>query len=184
VAPDLNIPSFERLDFKAMSKLAFWEIKRHMPAVVVGSSLGAMVALSASRNGSQAPLVLVAPSLGFGSRWREKLPEGDPIRFFHHGAGQMLAVHRGFFEQMARVDADAMPPQVPVKILMGRKDESVPYTTVEGVWRRWESTGLLPSGSRFIEIPEGDHGLLDHVDRIAEEVLTSSAPSPRGRGPG
>src|SRR5262249_30265201 len=97
VAPDLNIPSFERLDFRAMARLSFWEIKRHMPAVVVGSSLGAMVALEAARMGLKAPLVLIAPALGFGGRWMEKLPEGDPIRIFHFGDERELPIHRRFF---------------------------------------------------------------------------------------
>ena len=53
---------------------------------------------------------------------------------------------------------------------MGRRDESVPFEAVEGVWKRWEKSGALRAGSRFVEIPDGDHGLLGHVDRIAEEV--------------
>ncbi|MGH9368759.1 MAG: YqiA/YcfP family alpha/beta fold hydrolase [Thermoanaerobaculia bacterium] len=174
VAPDLNIPSFERLDFKAMTKLSFWEVKRHLPAVVVGSSLGAMVALAVSRIALRAPLVLIAPALGFGSRWLEKLPPGDPVRFFHHGAGQEMAVHRRFFEEMSRVDADRDPPEVAVVLMMGRRDESVPFESVAEVWRRWEASGRLSPGSRFVEISDGDHGLLAHVDRIADEVLALS----------
>ncbi len=161
-----------------MTKLSFWEIKRHMPAVVVGSSLGALVALAASRNGLRAPLVLIAPALGFGPRWLEKLPAGDRIPFMHHGAGQVMAVHRGFFEQMVRVDADREPPEVPVTVLMGRQDESVPIESVRAVWKRWEDSGRLAPGSRFVEIEDGDHGLLDHVDRIVEEVLAAAELQP------
>jgi hypothetical protein len=57
---------------------------------------------------------------------------------------------------------------------MGRRDESVPFDGVLGVWKRWEASERLAPGSRFVEIPEGDHGLLDHVDRIAEEILALS----------
>jgi alpha-beta hydrolase superfamily lysophospholipase len=172
VAPDLNIPSFERLDFKAMTRVASWEIRRHMPAVVCGSSLGALVALGAARIALRAPLVLIAPALGFGPRWIEKLPAGDPIPFRHHATGTELAVHRRFFEEMADVDVDRDPPEVPVVIFMGRRDESVPFETVADVWRRWERSGRLVSGSRFVEVPDGDHGLLASVDRIAEEVVS------------
>ena len=80
-----------------MARLSFWEIKRHLPAVVVGSSLGAVVALEAARIALKAPLVLIAPALGFGSRWTEKLPEGDPVRFFHFGEERELPIHRRFF---------------------------------------------------------------------------------------
>jgi pimeloyl-ACP methyl ester carboxylesterase len=182
IAPDLNIPSFERLDFKGMTRMAVWEIRRHMPAVVVGSSLGAMVALAAGRVALRAPLVLIAPALGFGRRWVEKLPPGDPVRFFHHAAGAELAVHRRFFDEMAQVDADDEPPPVPVVIFMGARDESVPVEGVRRVWREWENSGRLVSGSRFVEIPEGDHGLVSHVDEIAAEI-TSLAESPQPSAP-
>jgi uncharacterized protein len=177
LAPDLNIPSFERLDFKAMTRISFWEVRKRLPVAVVGSSLGAMVALAVGRIGLHAPLVLVAPALGFGPRWIDALPAGDPVRFFHHGAEREMPVHRRFFEEMSRVDADREPPPVPVAVMMGRRDESVPFETVRHVWSRWEASGGLLPGSRFIEIPDGDHGLVEHVDRIADVVLDmTSAP--------
>jgi pimeloyl-ACP methyl ester carboxylesterase len=153
-----------------MARLSFWEIKRHLPAVVVGSSLGAMVALEAARIALKAPLVLVAPALGFGNRWLEKLPEGDPVRFFHFGDERELPIHRRFFEEMARADSDREPPEVPVSVLIGSRDESVPIDLVREAWRRWEESGRLCPGSRFVEITDGDHGLVDHVDRIAAEI--------------
>jgi pimeloyl-ACP methyl ester carboxylesterase len=175
VAPDLNIPSFERLDFRAMSRIALWEMKKHFPAVVVGSSLGALVALEAGRTALAAPLVLIAPALGFGRRWIEKLPPGDTLPFFHHGEEKELFIHRRFFEVMAGADADRDPPPTPVTILMGRRDESVPFDLVRGVWTSWEESGGLAEGSRFVEIPDGDHGLTAFVDQIAEEIRLAAA---------
>lgn len=170
LAPDLNVPSFERLDFKVMTRLACWDAKKHRPAAVVGSSLGALVALEVARAGTPAPLLLIAPALGFGARWTEKLPADGPLLFFHHSEQRELPIHQRFFEEMARVDADEEPPAVPVVIVMGRRDESVPFDGVRAVWDRWERGGRLAPGSRFVEIGEGDHGLLDHVDRIALEL--------------
>ncbi|MGH9316071.1 MAG: YqiA/YcfP family alpha/beta fold hydrolase [Thermoanaerobaculia bacterium] len=175
VAPDLNVPSFQKLDFKAMARVSVWEVKKHLPAVVVGSSLGALVALEAVRIARNAPLVLLAPALGLGESWVEKIPPEDPPVFFHHGEGRELPIHRRFFEEMTRVAADREPPPVPVAVLMGRNDESIPFETVREVWKRWEKTGQLASGSRFIELPDGDHGLVDFVDRIAEEIQSRSS---------
>jgi predicted esterase YcpF (UPF0227 family) len=45
VAPDLNRPSFEKLDFREIVGAAVRAAEAEPPAVVVGSSLGAMVAL-------------------------------------------------------------------------------------------------------------------------------------------
>src|SRR5215470_3062992 len=175
VAPDLNAPSFERLDFEAMVRIALEAAAVHAPSVVVGSSLGALVALAADRRGVDAPLVLLAPALGFGARWTEKLPEAERLPFFHHGAGEEKLIHRAFFESMAREDASREPPRSRVVVLMGRQDESVPYALVEDVWCRWVATKRLPGGSRFVEVPTGDHGLLEHVDLIAAEIREAAA---------
>jgi pimeloyl-ACP methyl ester carboxylesterase len=72
VAPDLNRPSFRKLDFEAMVAEAVRAAEAENPDVVVASSLGALVALAAAKVGRlTAPLILVAPALGFGSRWIE-----------------------------------------------------------------------------------------------------------------
>ena len=175
VAPDLNRPSFEKLDFQSIVAAALEAGEADPPVVVVGSSLGALAALETARRGVKAPLVLVAPALAFGRRWIEKLAPGDPIPFLHHGAGREIPIHRRFFEQMASLSVDREPPAQPVTVVMGAKDESVPFDGVYATWRRWESSGGLAKGSRFIAIPDGDHGLVAHVDRIAEEVRALTA---------
>jgi pimeloyl-ACP methyl ester carboxylesterase len=183
IAPDLNVPSFQKLDFKTMARISFWEAKKQLPAVVVGSSLGALVALEIARIGLPAPLVLIAPALGFGSRWLEKLPPTDPIPFFHFGQERKISIHRRFFEEMARWDADRDPPEVPVTVIMGERDESVPFEQVREVWRRWERSGGLAPGSGFVGIPGGDHGLVDQVDRIVSLIRQAAGPAtPAGTG--
>ena len=175
-APDLNVPSFEKLSFEAMTEAAAAEITKRSPAVVVGSSLGALVALAAVGIGHSAPLVLIAPALGFGRRWTEKLPPGDPLQFFHFGEERELPIHRRFFEEMAAVDVDRHPPEVAVTVIMGTQDESVPLELVQDVWKRWEVSGRLVPGSRFVSIPGGDHGLVGHADLLAEEIRASALP--------
>lgn len=169
-APDLNVPSFERLDFESMVAETTRAANRKRVDVLAGSSLGALVALEAARRGISAPLVLIAPALGFGRRWVEKLPPGDPVSFFHHGESREMPVHRAFFEQMALRPHESEPPAAPVAVLMGRRDESVPYEVAEGVWREWEATGRLAEGSQWIEIPEGDHGLTGFIGEIANRI--------------
>jgi pimeloyl-ACP methyl ester carboxylesterase len=175
VAPDLNRPSFARLDFQQIVAAALAAAEADPPGVVVGSSLGAVVALEACRRGLGAPLVLIAPALGFGKRWTDKLAPGDPVPVFHHGENREIGIHRRFFEQMASLNADRDAPARPVAVLMGTKDESVPFDGVYETWRRWEESGQLRKGSRFIAIPGGDHGLVDHVGLIAAEVRASAA---------
>lgn len=179
VAPDLNVPSFRNLDFEAVARRAHSESNRYNPEVIVGSSLGALVALETSRRGANAPLLLIAPALGFGERWIEKLPPGDPIPFFHHGEERELPIHRRFFEQLANLDTDREPPPGRVVVMMGGRDESVPFESVRQVWEGWENSGRLAPGSRFLEIPGGDHGLVEHAGAIAREITSLASEPPR-----
>ena len=168
--PDLNVPSFERLDFDAMVALGLAHGRANPPRAIVGSSLGALVALAVSKREIDAPLVLIAPALGIASRWIDELPDGDPISVFNHARNGQAPIHRAFFEGMARVDVDRQPPAQQVTVIAGRNDESVGFENIERVWREWEATGRLVAGSRFIDIPNGDHGLVDFVDVIAAAV--------------
>ena len=170
-APDLNAPSFRELSFDAMVEAAAREAALRKPVLVIGSSLGSLVALALSRRpeGAGIPLVLLAPALAFTERWRTKLPDGDPLQMFHHGEERNLWIRRGFFEEMAQVRVDEAPPPVPVSVLMGSLDESVPFEQVEERWRAWEA-GRLPEGSSLRIVPDGDHGLLEHGDLIEGAV--------------
>ena len=166
--PDMNVPSFEKLDFEAMAKLGVERGRANPPRVVVGSSLGAILALEVVKRGIKAPLVLIAPAIGVGERWLTKLPAGDPVQVFNHARNGNAPIHRRFFEQMVKTRPEDEAPSERVSVVMGRSDESVPFSWVRDVWEKWQS-GLVP-GSRFIEIAGGDHSLVAHVDVIAREI--------------
>jgi predicted esterase YcpF (UPF0227 family) len=172
IAPDLNVPSFRKLSFVEMVAAARAACARAEPRVIIGSSLGALVALSLaeSLSLSSPPLVLVAPALGFHERWKEKLPESDEFDLFHHGEERLLPIHRRFFEEMALVRVDQAPPPVPVSVVMGTDDETVPYAQVADAWARWEASGRLAKGSRFHRVAGGDHGLVARGDEIESAV--------------
>ena len=177
-APDLNVPSFAKLDFEAMVDRARRAAGETAPDAIVGSSLGAIVALALAPTFPGAPLVLIAPALGFGRRWVEKLPPGDPLRFFHFGENREMPIHRAFFVAMAERPIEARPPSAPVTVVMGARDESVPVDVVRGVWEAWRRTGALHPASRFVEIPEGDHGLTGHVNELSREIRVALDRSP------
>jgi predicted esterase YcpF (UPF0227 family) len=164
--PDLNVPSFEQLDFDAAVAHAYEIGVSRGVRAIVGSSLGALMALAVARRGLSVPLLLIAPAIGFGERWQSKLPDGDPIVVFNHARGAEVPIHRAFFLQMARVDADRDSPPTRTIAIMGTNDESVPYEQVARVWASW----TLPPGSELITIPGGDHGLTAQVDLIEEAL--------------
>lgn len=164
--PDLNVPSFEQLDWSAVVEHAMSAAREKPPRALVGSSLGALVALSVAKRGVHVPLVLIAPALGVATRWKEKLPPGDPVITFNHARGADVPIHRKFFEQMFEVHVDDEPPLSPVTVIMGRLDETVPFDMVKATWDRWN----LGPPSRFIEIGAGDHSLVSESELIADAI--------------
>ena len=170
-APDLNVPSFERLDFEAMVELALRAADATPPRALVGSSLGAQIALAASQRGLAVPLVLIAPAIGQGERWRRQMPAQDPVTVFNYARNADADIHRAFFAQMIDRDASDDPPPSRVTVLMGREDETVSFEHVERLWRAWEASGRLAPGSRFVAIDGGDHGLVAHTNLIEEAIV-------------
>jgi predicted esterase YcpF (UPF0227 family) len=172
--PDLNVPSFERLDLDAMVAHAVESGRRTPPRAIAGSSLGALVAIAVARAGLAAPLILIAPALGVVDRWKERIPPGDPVIVYNFARAAEAPIHRAFFEQIVATRLDDDPPPARVTVLMGRNDETVPFDMVLARWRRWESSGALVPGSRFVEIGEGDHGLVAHADAIRDAIVEAS----------
>jgi predicted esterase YcpF (UPF0227 family) len=170
-APDCNVPSFEKLDFDAVIEHALDCARRNPPRAMVGSSLGALIALAVAKRGVHVPLVLIAPALGVATRWSEKIPAGDPVTVFNFARNADAQIHRYFFEQMANLHVDDTPPPSRVTAIMGRDDETVPFEMVERRWREWEESGQLVAGSKLIVIPAGDHGLVDHAATIEQAIL-------------
>lgn len=174
--PDMNVPSFERLDWDAMVEKGAREGRALSPQLIVGSSLGSLLALEMARAGIVAPIVMIAPALGVAQRWTEVLPpDDDPILVYNHVTDGEEPIHRRFFEQMAHLEIDHRPPPAPVTVIMGDEDESVPFDMAFETWKSWEQSGGLVLGSRFVAIPGGDHGLAGHVERIAAEIRAAAS---------
>lgn len=173
--PDLNVPSFEQLDFEAVVEHALACAREHPPRALVGSSLGALIALAVAKKGVHVPLVLIAPALGVAQRWQTKIPDGDPVVVFNFARNADAPIHRKFFEQMANLYVDQEPPPSRVTAIMGRQDETVPFHVVEETWHQWESSGRLVPGSRFIVLDEGDHGLVSHAGIIRAAIVEAAS---------
>ena len=124
-----------------------------------------------ARSAFPLPLVLIAPALGVANRWREKLPDGDPVTVFNYARNADAQIHRFFFEQMTRLQVDVTPPPARVTAIMGREDETVPFSMVEARWRQWEQSGDLAPGSQLIVIEKGGHALVDQAPLIEAAIV-------------
>jgi hypothetical protein len=165
LAPDLNVPDFEHLSLTAQVELAEGLIAGcPEPPVVVGSSLGGLVAAAAAMRGAAVRrLVLLAPAFGFarrrlvGPRWSGYRKRGT-IPVFHHALARWVKLGPALLDDLAhwRDDAAWQVP-VPVVILHGARDESVPVSESRAFSERHPGCRL--------HVLDDDHALL------AEETL-------------
>ena len=142
------------------------------PALLIGSSLGGFsAALLAAQNRAPrvAGLLLIAPAFGFPERWAEILgAEGmadwrrTGQRMFHHHASdseQPLGV--AFLESCLALPVIPLPPEFPVVIVHGRRDETVDW--------RYSRRYADQDGDIELHLVDGDHRLTEarHEDLIS-----------------
>lgn len=162
--PDLNQPAFETLTVTRMlddTRRAL-EAARAAPIAVIGSSLGAFVAVHAA----EAPwgatidrLILLAPALDFGgNRLRQLGDRGldewrrtGSLEIFHYGDNVTRHVGFELYQDAARYDAFSVGRSLPTLIYQGTQDDSVSPEMVTA-WskdRRHVSLRLVNDGHQL-----------------------------------
>jgi uncharacterized protein len=187
--PDLNAPDFETLTVSAMIARVEEAVLAlpDAPTVLIGSSLGALVAVElAGRWSKQCAvggcggiathaidrLVLLAPALDFArNRQRHLGQQGlaewksrGSLEVYHHGEGRAKRVHYGLYEDALRYDPFAAYLDFPVLIFHGRRDEVVDPASVEAFARSRPRVRL--------RMLDDDHQLLESLDDIWRETAS------------
>jgi pimeloyl-ACP methyl ester carboxylesterase len=146
-APDLNLPDFSTLTVTRMLEQTHALIETSKtPVTLIGSSLGAFVAVNAAVKWPDrvGRLVLLAPALDFGDDGL-KGPGGADLAgwkaagylpVFHFAYGRMLRVHYELYEDARRYDAMHADLTLPILVFQGRRDTAVDPATVEAWSRR------------------------------------------------
>lgn len=148
------------------------------PSVLVGSSLGAVIALQAAQRRSKwvSGLLLLAPAVRFVERHFSSLPDDEIRQWREHGArtfpddysGGVFALEYAFF-------ADAMGYRAlgpwkfdcPVSILHGQRDELLPVDD------SLELRAMIHSPSIDLDIiADGDHRLTDAIPAMRHKLDT------------
>lgn len=171
--PDLNEPAFESLTVTRMLAQTHDAIVRaDGPVALVGSSLGAFVAVHAAdqdRTGKVDRLVLLAPALDFGgnrlrqlgehgiAEWRER----GRLQVFHYAWNEPRDVGFELYEDAARFDAFSVTLRQPALIFQGQRDASVDPRMVEA-WAR-SRPGVT------LRLQDDDHQLAASVETIWSE---------------
>jgi uncharacterized protein len=175
--PDFNQPAFETLTVTRMladTRRAL-EAARGRPVAVIGSSLGAFVAVHAA----EAPwgreidrLILLAPALDFGgNRLRQLGDRGldewrttGRLEVFHYADNQTRHVGFELYQDAARFDAFGVQRAIPTLVYQGRQDESVSPDMVAR-WARERRHVTL-------RLVEDGHQLTASLDQIWTEAET------------
>jgi uncharacterized protein len=173
--PDFNEPGFSTLTITRMVRRVCGEIDalNGESAVLIGSSLGAFVAVQAALQRPQdvSRLILLAPALDFGGnrmrnlgdRGIEEWRRTDRLDVFHYGYGRVQPVHYELYADARQYDCvDASLP-MPVQVFQGRNDEAVDAATVE----RW---CLARARNVELHLLDDDHQLLKSLDFIWAEA--------------
>jgi len=169
-APDLNEPDFSTLTIGRMLD----QVRRAVedvgpgPVVLIGSSLGAFVAVQATLQNARKVdrLVLLAPALDFGgNRVRDLGDRGldewrrtNRLEVVHHAYGRVMPVHYELFVDAQRYDSLHAQIDVPILVFQGRRDTAVDPGTVE----RW--SGERPNVE--LHLLDDDHQLLASLGDI------------------
>ena len=171
--PDLNEPAFETLTVTRMLDQAKAAIaSADAPVALVGSSLGAFVAVHAAaldRTGKVDRLVLLAPALDFGGNRLRQLGEhgidewrrSGRLRVFHYADNTYRNVGFALYEDAAAYDAFAVTLTQPVLTFQGERDASVDPRMVE-----WWAADRPNVDLRLLD---DDHQLTSSVDLIWKE---------------
>jgi uncharacterized protein len=152
-APDLNLPDFSTLTVTRMLEQTRALIDRAAgPVTLIGSSLGAFVAVNAAAlwPDKVEKLVLMAPALDFGDEGL-KGPGGanlanwkaaGHLNIFHFAYGRMMPVHYELYADARRYDAMAAVVPMPILVFQGRRDTAVDPATVEAWSNRRPNVAL------------------------------------------
>lgn len=174
--PDFNEPAFATLTVTRMLDQTRAAIAAAPagPVAVIGSSLGAFVAVHAVNDAAMAAriakLVLLAPALDFGGNRLRQLGDhgieewrrSGTLRVFHYADHQPRDVGFELYEDAARYDACAVYPVVPTLVFQGTRDASIDPAMV----RRWSAE--RPSVD--LRLLDDEHQLTASMDEIWREA--------------
>lgn len=174
MTPDFNEPDFAGLTISRMVGQVL-EMMRGLPSgpvSVVGSSLGAFVALQVALEEPACVdrLVLLAPALDFsgnrledlGDRGLDEWRRTDTLNVFHYGFGRMMPVRFGLYEDAAKYKALNVRIGIPIQIFQGRRDAAVSSETVQ----RWAED--RPNVE--LHLLDDDHQLIASLDEIWQKM--------------
>ncbi len=175
---ELRCPDFNQPDFRSMTMTRMLgQLETELsgvggPSAIIGSSLGATLAILAAAR--FAPLVdrlvLLAPAVMFGDPEHHLLPaeriamwrQHGEYEFFHYGYGEPRTLAYAFYEDSLKYDAFGTLFSQPTVIVQGTRDAVIDWRDVQ----RFAAT----RPNVWLSLVDDDHQLLASLPRIWNEV--------------
>ena len=186
--PDFNLPEFATLTVTRMIEQveAILDDGGPGPVVLIGSSLGAVVAVHVALRREVDKLVLLAPALDFSAERLEGLGDRGVaewektgwLNVFHYGYGRPMSVRYSLYTDACGYDCTYAKLTMPILIFQGRRDTVVDPVMVE----RWASA--RPNVQ--LVLLDDDHQLgasLEEIWRVTSRFLSKPPESPPSRRP-
>ena len=179
--PDFNQPEFSTLTVSRMvDQVVALADASVDPVALIGSSMGAFVAIQVALRRQVDRLVLLAPALEFAKGTDLKLgdrtlPEWERTgltNVFHYGFGRIIPVYYTLFTDACGYDCAGAQLTMPIQVFQGRNDTIVDPATVE----RW--AGSRPNVE--LHMLDDDHQLgasLEYMGREVERFLGLARPT-------
>ena len=180
--PDLNRPDFSTLTTTRMidQVLNHISLLPKAPVVLIGSSLGAFIALhltdrlmtSGSVAHPIAKLVFLAPALDFGragvreigEKGLEQWRQDGWVEMMHYALGEPRRIHYEFYSDAGRYDSESCRVALPTLVIQGRHDDVVNPMLVK------EFVSTRPNVN--LVMVDDDHQLANSFDRIWREIVS------------
>ncbi|MEO0540189.1 MAG: YqiA/YcfP family alpha/beta fold hydrolase [Cyanobacteria bacterium P01_A01_bin.105] len=166
--PDLNQGDFTHLTLTR-------QIQQVVPlvtpnTVLIGSSLGGLVASWVAQRTPVARLILLAPAFNFLNQWLPRLgpdalerwQQTGLLSMYHYAQQRPVPLHYDFLTDAQRYDEAHLSRAIPTLILHGERDDVVSLAGSEAYAapRPWVTLKALPT----------DHSMTDVIDQIWAEV--------------
>lgn len=175
--PDLNFPTFKEMTISNQLDLVEKMIDRlpeEIDLVLIGSSMGGLLASLLSLRRKVSALVLLAPGFGIARRWKEFVSEEEyenwkktgEHSFYHHAYDAFMPLGYQFARDMESIQSENIIVEPPCLVFHGEHDTTVSVEESKSFARLNKTVDL--------RVLNDDHQLLsslDHMLRESEQFL-------------